>query len=273
MNKTYYFMAGLPRSGSTLLKSILNQNPELHTEPISPVLELTHYTNKYFEDSEQYLGYPKPKSAHKVISSILEDYYYEIEKPFIIDHCRAWSNNIQMLKTFITPTPKIICPVRDIIEILTSFITMIHRNSDQVSFIDQHLIEKGLSINDDNRCHYLMSKNGIVEQALWAQSQAFIRGDDKKYLHMVEYDDLINHPEETMKGIYSFLEIDYYSHDFEHIENTHREIDDQWYLKDMHHVRKKLEKKSKKPQDILSADILNKYSNLEYWKYTNHRYY
>ncbi len=273
MNKTYYFMAGLPRSGSTLLKSILNQNPELHTEPVSPVLELTHYTNTYFQDSEQYLGYPKPKSAHKVISSILEDYYDDVEKPFIIDHCRAWSNNIQMLKTFITPTPKIICPVRNITEILTSFITMIHRNSSQVSFIDQHLIEKGLSINDDNRCHYLMSKDGIVEQALWAQSQAFIRGDDKKHLHMVEYDDLTERPEETMKKIYEFLELNYYSHDFEHIENTHREIDDQWYLKDMHHVRKKLEKKSKKPQDILSADILNKYSNLEYWKYTNHRYY
>jgi sulfotransferase len=76
-----------------------------------------------------------------------------------------------------------------------------------------------------------------------------------------------------MKKIYEFLELNYYSHDFEHIENTHREIDDQWYLKDMHHVRKKLEKKSKNPQDILTADILNKYSNLEYWKYTNHRYY
>ena len=94
MNKTYYFMAGLPRSGSTLLKSILNQNPELHTEPVSPVLELTHYTNTYFQDSEQYLGYPKPKSAHKVISSILEDYYDDVEKPFIIDHCRAWSIQI-----------------------------------------------------------------------------------------------------------------------------------------------------------------------------------
>jgi hypothetical protein len=35
-----------------------------------------------------------------------------------------------------------------------------------------------------------MSKEGIVEQALWAQSQAFIRGDQKNLL-MVEYDDLI----------------------------------------------------------------------------------
>lgn len=273
MNKTYFFMAGLPRSGSTLLKSILNQNPNIHTEPVSPVLELTYYNNQYFSGSEQYLGYPKPKSAHRVTSSIIENYYFDVEKQIIIDHCRAWSNNIEMIKTFITPNPKIICPVRNVLEVLTSFITMIRRNSDQISFIDQHLIESGLEINDDNRCDYLMSKNGIVEQALWAQSQAFIRGDDKKHLLMVEYDDLIQTPNETMEKIYDFLELDHYSHNFNHIENTHREIDDQWYLKDMHHVRSKLGKQSKKPEEVLSDYVLNSYNNLEYWKYSNHRYY
>lgn len=273
MNKTYYFMAGLPRSGSTLLKSILNQNPEIHTEPVSPVMELMYWNDHYFYDSEQYLGYPKPKSAYKIISTIIDNYYFDTDKPIIIDHCRAWSNNIERIKTYITPNPKIICPVRNITEILTSFISMIHRNSDQVSFIDQHLIENKLPITDDNRCHYLMSKEGIVEQALWAQSQAFIRGDDKKYLLMVEYNDLINFPNETMNLIYEFLELKPYTHNFSKIENVHREIDDQWYLKDMHHVRNKLEKKSEKPENILSDEILNRYSNLEYWKYSNHRYY
>ncbi len=273
MNKTYYFMAGLPRSGSTLLKSIIDQNPNIHANPVSPVMELMYWNDHYFTDSEQYLGYPKPKSAHKVISSIIDNYYFDTEEPIIIDHCRAWSNNIERIKTYITPNPKIICPVRNVLEVLTSFITMVHRNSDQVSFIDQHLIEKGFPINDDNRCDYLMSKEGIVEQALWAQSQAFIRGDDKKYLLMVEYDDLVNCSDETMRRIYEFLELDYYQHDFGNVENKHREIDDQWYLKDMHHVRKEVKKKSKKPEDVLSSYILNKYSNLEYWKYSNHRYY
>jgi sulfotransferase len=273
MNKTYYFMAGLPRSGSTLLKSIIDQNPNIHANPVSPVMELMYWNDHYFTDSEQYLGYPKPKSAHKIISSIIDNYYFDTEEPIVIDHCRAWSNNIERIKTYITPNPKIICPVRNVLEVLTSFITMVHRNSDQVSFIDQHLIEKGFPVNDDNRCDYLMSKEGIVEQALWAQSQAFIRGDDKKNLLMVEYDDLVNCSDETMRRIYEFLELDYYQHDFGNVENKHREIDDQWYLKDMHHVRKEVKKKSKKPEDVLSSYILNKYSNLEYWKYSDHRYY
>ncbi len=264
-------MAGLPRSGSTLLKSILNQNPNIHANPVSPVMELMYHTEEYLKQSEQYLGYPKPKSAYKIISSYIENYYFDREEPVIIDHCRAWTNNIERIKTYITPNPKIICPVRDIVEILTSFITMVHRNDDQVSFIDQHLIEKGVTVDDDNRCQYLMSDEGIVEQALWAQSQAFIK-NDTRHLLMVEYNDLVNAPDETMKRIYDFLEMDNYNHNFKNVENNHRENDDQWYLKDMHYVRKEVKKTSKKPEDVLSSYILNKYNNLEYWKYPESPY-
>ena len=271
MNKTYHFMAGLPRSGSTLLKSILDQNPKIHANPVSPVMELMYHTEEYLKTSEQYLGYPKPKSAYKIISSYIDNYYFDREEPVIIDHCRAWSNNIERIKTYITPNPKIICPVRDIAEILTSFITMVHRNDDQVSFIDQHLIEKGVTVDDDNRCQYLMSDEGIVEQALWAQSQAFIK-NDTRHLLMVEYDDLVNSPDETMRKIYDFLEMDYYDHNFKNVENNHRENDDQWYLKDMHYVRKEVKKTSKKPEDVLSPYILNKYKKLEYWKYPDSPY-
>ena len=271
MNHNFYFMAGLPRAGSTLLKSIINQNPNIYTQPVTPVMELMYHTEQYFLTSEQYIGYPNPEGAYKLISNIIENYYFKVEKPIIIDHNRAWSNNIERLRTYITPNPKIICPVRDISEILTSFITMIHRNSDEVSFIDQTLIDKGFTVDDDNRCQYLMSDDGIVEQALWAQSQAFIR-NETDHLLMVEYDDLVNIPQETMDRIYNFLEVDGYKHDFNNVKNNHRESEKQWNLKDMHHVRNKVQKISKKPEDVLSPFILNKYSKLEYWKYPNNTY-
>jgi sulfotransferase len=51
MVKTYHFMAGLPRSGSTLLKSLIDQNPNIHTEPVSPVMELMYHTEEYFKNS------------------------------------------------------------------------------------------------------------------------------------------------------------------------------------------------------------------------------
>lgn len=272
MNHQYYFMAGLPRSGSTLLKSIINQNPNVFASPISPVMELMYWNEDYFKRSEQYQAYPKPKSAYKIISGMLDNFYFDIEQPVVIDHCRAWSNNIERLKTYVTPNPKIICPVRDVLEILTSFIDLIERNNDQVSFVDKHLLENGFEPNNDNRCEHLMSDNGIVGQSLWAQYQAFAK-KDTRHLYFVEYNDLIKNPQETLNGIYEFLEVEPYNHDFKNIQNYHRELDNEVYsLKDMHHVRKELKRTSKEPENVLSDYILNKYSKQEYWKYSDHRY-
>ena len=35
MNKTLHFLSGIPRSGSTVLAAILNQNPETHVSTTS----------------------------------------------------------------------------------------------------------------------------------------------------------------------------------------------------------------------------------------------
>ena len=37
MEKKYHFITGLPRSGSTLLTSILNQNPRFHSSITDPL--------------------------------------------------------------------------------------------------------------------------------------------------------------------------------------------------------------------------------------------
>ena len=42
----FYFDCGLPRSGSTLLTALLNQNPHIHAGTLSPVFELMYNTNE-----------------------------------------------------------------------------------------------------------------------------------------------------------------------------------------------------------------------------------
>ncbi|MFZ9410466.1 MAG: sulfotransferase domain-containing protein, partial [Burkholderiaceae bacterium] len=36
----------------------------------------------------------------------------------------------------------------------------------------------------------------------------------QRALHFVEYDDLLDNPQDTMEKIYDFLEEDYFNHDF-----------------------------------------------------------
>jgi len=134
--KQYFFMAGLPRSGSTLLGSLLNQHPLIHCGANSPVLEIMYYTEKYFTTSEQYLAYPKPDCAHRMVSSVIDNFYSDIDKPVVVDKSRAWPNNVNIIEKYITSDVKIICTVRSVEDILASFIQLINRNPDEISYID-----------------------------------------------------------------------------------------------------------------------------------------
>jgi hypothetical protein len=41
-----YFLVGLPRSGSTLLASLLNQHPDVFASPTSPLMDLLCQTDR-----------------------------------------------------------------------------------------------------------------------------------------------------------------------------------------------------------------------------------
>jgi sulfotransferase len=263
--KTYFFDSGLPRSGSSLLTAILNQNPILHAGPISPVFELMYNTEMFFTVNEQAKAYPKPECNNKIVSSILENYYIDIDKPYVIDKSRAWSGQIPFIQKYLTTKPKIICTVRNPLEILASFIDLIHKNSNEISFIDVALNYNKIEITDNNRCEYLMSNMGVVFNSINGIAKAFYE-NNHSYIHLIDYDNLINSPEEVIKNIYEFLELDTYSHNFCDIKSPFQEMDKEVYgISTMHKIKPKLEKVFRDPKDVLSPYIINKYKDLDFW--------
>ena len=268
--KTYYFMAGLPRSGSTLLSSLLNQNPRFHSGPSSPVVPTIIALEQSLSNDELYLAYPKPAQGAKIISSVLENWYSDVDKPVIFDKNRSWVNRLHYIPGYFGIQPKVLYPVRDISEILASFISMYHRNpykgEGRIPFLDEMLIKGNIPLSDDNRCEALCNPMGIVGASYNGLKQVYTEGKESQ-LHIIEYNDLISNPEETMKKIYDFLGEEYYQHDFENIENIHKEKDQEVYgLADMHDVRNTLSKVSVKPEDILSENILQKCKDSEFWR-------
>ena len=274
MNKTFYFMAGLPRSGSTMLSSILNQNPRFHSGPSSPVLGAMFAVEQNFMGNELYHGYPKPDQVREIIGSIPHHFYSDIEKPVIFDKNRAWTARVPYIEGYIGQQAKILVPVRRVDEILTSILTMVHRNPFQegqqrVNFVDEQLIKTDTPINDYNRCMYLLNDGGIVYESLNAIMMGFQQNVRDK-MHFVDYNDLVDNPEKILEDIYDFLGEDYYEHDFESLSNIHREDDLNTYgLSDMHQVRSKVKKTSPPPASILPDEILDLYEQnkrrLEFW--------
>jgi len=155
---------GLPRSGSTLLTALLNQNPQIHAGTLSPVFEVMYYTNDRLQ-GEQAQAFPKPEIFKRMVGNVIDTYYDDVKEPVVIDKCRAWSAHIDLIKQYVTPEPKILCTVRHPLDILASFIDLIN-NSRSVSFIDKALLQQGMFITNDTRCHLMMNPGGIVWESM-----------------------------------------------------------------------------------------------------------
>ena len=267
MDKTYYFLAGLPRSGNTLLSSILNQNPNIYSSPLSPLLDLMwEYSKSY-----NYLNSIKRNEENKdrgseLLSSFSDTFYKDVKKPIIIDRQKDWGTpaNLDLIKKYITKTPKIIVTVRDILEILASFISL---NSDRLKkdAMNNNAFVNIYRSTEDCISEYLMQTNGEIDKALVSIASAFSL-ENKDIFHIVEYNDLVLRPQETMSGIYKFLELPDYKHDFDNIKKIESDNDISLaYPENLHHVRKSLSKSSTSI-DILSDYIKHKYSNMEFWR-------
>ncbi len=264
-------MAGLPRSGSTVLSAILNQNPKVHSGPSSPVLSTMFVIENHLNNDELFYSYPKIQQGKNIISSIAEQYYSDRNEEIIIDKNRAWTSRINYIEEYLNIKAKIICPVRNVNEILSSFIRMIRRNpfkegQDRINFIDEQLVKLNIPINDSNRCEHIIGPQGILGQSLRSIAEALNSGFVDR-LHFVDYNQLVNEPQKTMNGIYKFLGEESFIHSFDNIVNDYRERDLETYgVRDMHEVRKKLFLTSPDPKEILSIDILEKYQDIEFWK-------
>ena len=273
--KTFYFMAGLPRSGSTLLSTLLNQNPRIYSGPSSPVLGAMYATHENFQSNELYTGYPKPNQVNEIVGSVIEHWYSDIDKPVVIDKNRAWCARVPFIEGYIKQEAKVIVPVRRIDEILSSILTMIKRNPFQegqprINFVDEYLVKNNIPINDETRCQHLLNNDGIVWESLNATKIGVDDGHSDKF-HYVDYNDLVNDPQGELNKIYTFLGEESFPHSFENLSNQHREDDLTTYgLGDMHEVHSKLEKTSSNPSEVLPDSIIELYNSnketLEFWK-------
>ena len=139
-------------------------------------------------------------------------------------------------------------------------------------FYLSHVKKLNLDLTDDNRCEFLMQEEkGNVEQSLYSLKEGFkiqIQGlsNHTNFLHFVEYNDLINNTENTITGIYNFLELPTYKHQYDNIENTLQEDIMAYGMPEMHDVRPTITRSNNNPEEVLSKKIIEKYSGLEFWR-------
>src|SRR6056300_559281 len=124
--RKYNFISGLPRSGSTLLSSILSQNPRFTSSISDP---LFGYVNSITRETETNVGLSALVSPEKqkTLMRGLFDSFYQDDTEVCFNTNRSWVANTSLLKQLYPDFRMIVC-VREIPWILDSFERLERKN-------------------------------------------------------------------------------------------------------------------------------------------------
>lgn len=256
----YFFISGLPRSGSTLLSAILKQNPDIYADIASPILAMLKASLYTLTTSENNFSVNEEKRKNLLLG-LIDGYYKDINKKIIVDSCRSWTANTNLLKTLF-PETKIICCVRDVGWILDSFERIYAKNSlyYNTSF-DTETVQSVFTRCDS---HMDVKKHGTVIKPMYHLMEGLAANPDM--IMLVEYNDLCKNPHNTMMKIYNFIGLPDYKHDFNNLEYKNEIFDTALNLKDLHTIKTNVEYKER--NTILPESIWDKYCNKEFWRNT-----
>jgi len=265
MEKTYHFMAGLPRSGSTVLAALLNQHPEVYSSPQTDLIGMLYEVNEKIPTYESFRAGLLHKGYENVLTSMADNFYAHIDKPVIIDKNRGWGTpyNWDNLSGYLNKDGKVILTLRPILEVLASFVKVsqaTEKITGTAPYLNNDLWVSSYRDKVDAQVDNMMMLNGEIDRAIFSIANLLKNHGDKVYV--VWFDDLLESPQNTMNGISDFLGISRANYNFNSIKEIDKHDDLSGYgMAGLHDVSKKLKKPETKPEDYLSDYVIKKYGN------------
>ena len=253
-----FFLAGLPRSGNTILTSILNQNPDVCCTPNSITLEI--FKDLFLlKNTDVFMNYPDHKSLDNVLDGVFNSYYKDWNYKYIIDRGPAGTDgNLRLVKKHLNPNIKIIFLVRPILEVLASWVDWANKTP------NNYIRKLG---SPTQACHNLMGPNGQIVKELNCM-QNLLKPENKHHVHFVNYDEIVDKPKKTIDDIYRFLGIPKFKHrfkNFKQIEVNGLKYDDNIFGKGMHTIKtKRLTKTKRDIKKILPKEIIDTYGKIQF---------
>ena len=264
MMKNFIMLSGMPRSGSQVLSSMLNQHPEIHSTTTSPVADLLGIVGEQWPVISQALTDTHPDQFKNMLTGLVNGAYRHIDKSTIIDKNRLWPRYGELTSYMLGQRPKIICTVRNIPDILASYILLIEKNSHKITYIDQDLIDLKLPINNKNRCRVLWEKYMTHP---YTSLRIGLNSGNADML-FVNYEDIVDNGQTTVNRICDFIGVDHYLLDADNLQRMDENDSYHGGLEGLHDVRSTLKKASPDPQQVIGKELTNLYKsmNLEFWR-------
>ena len=240
--KKIYFLTALPRSGTTLLGSLINENnTELAASAHSILLDILHSVNE-IKNTDIFKNFPDHTSLDNFLSKTLSLYHETVEHNVILDK-GPWGTpyNLELTRKLIEDRKYVIL-TRKPIECLASFMRLwpgdVENNSD-----------------------FFMSDEGPIGKNLWSIRN--IIDQKEKYIH-IEYDDLVKNPQRKVDEICKFVGVKKFKIKLNSFSFNGLPYDDSILGAAVHEVRlNKVKKLKYNIEDMLPKSIIKKYKNLK----------
>ena len=214
------YLAGMPRSGSTLLASLLNQNPDVFVSSSSPLCNTLYHTERLWAEQVALQANPNPVGTDAVLRSVIPAFYANRSESLVVDKAFTWGTpeNLANLVRFAPDEPKFIVMDRDRNEVRRSLERLMANNPEaRLSSPDEMLRRCESSFNNLTRA---MPDNCVV----------------------VHYDELVSDTAVVLRRIYQFFGMPDYEHQLTDIHNTSSDDDSVWGVSQMHQVRPEIRK-------------------------------
>jgi sulfotransferase len=261
--KNFCFISGLPRSGSTLLCNILNQNKRFHATSTSGVLDMLLAIRNNWNNIVEFKATRNDFAKMRVLRGMLQSFYADQDKAIIFDKSRGWPGFLEMAESLLGNKAKVLVCVRDVRDVLSSFEKLWRKESKsgQISQEKTHFL-KFQTI--EGRCEVFLNADQPVGSAYNRIKDALARGYGDR-MHFIFFEELTTEPEKVMRGVYEFLGEKYFDHDFANVEQTTQEDDFFHGFKDLHTIRKIVRPVPSDWKEIL-GEFAERYGKLNFWE-------
>ncbi|MCW5737536.1 MAG: sulfotransferase [Enhydrobacter sp.] len=259
VDRTFHFISGLPRAGSTLLAAILRQNPRFHAAMSSPIAALFDGIVAQVSAGTELAAMVDEAQRARLLRGLFESYYAEHPQAVIFDTNRAWTAQLSaLLRLF--PAARVICCVRDVAWVMDSLERLYRANAFDHTRLFGTPAERSTVYT---RVEALAHADRLVGYA-WHALREACYSERADRIVIVEYDLLVRRPAEVLALLYEFLGEASFTHDFARVEYDAPRFDAQLGLDGLHRVQPQVAPLPR--QTILPPDLFQRYTRLSFWR-------
>ena len=215
-------ITGLPRSGSTLLCNILNQNPAFHATSTSTLPQYVGTCINIWSGSFEIKGdlardreATEKRLQNALLGFCLSWHAEHSDKSAVFDKSRGWAHNLLALRQ-VFPESKVLVTVRDLRNVFAS-VEKQHRKFPLLDSANGS-IEKTIYSRADN----MFSPKGLIGGPIEGVQDIMRRKLDVLF---IKFEQFCKFPEQVMREVYQYLGEEYYNHDYTNVVSTATELD------------------------------------------------